>query len=208
MAQQYNNISEHSWWCILLSISLRLLLFVSLANVCASRFSLIPSFVIVFTDHTQRPVIFHLILLICVNSLQNLYMQSYLQTYIIPVHALSIYKYRDKPRNIPLNWQSQLEDSYRFSSERSLFFSFEKEKTKTNKQLIIIYVDHYLITVAEVAQHRTVCDATSGCFSPCHWGAEWLYRENKTLERSECVCTESLIQRTRLISMSATDRVG
>lgn len=64
-------------------------------------------------------VSFHYILLICVNSLQNLYMQSYLQTYIFPVHALSMYKYRDVPRDIPLDWQNQVEDSYGFRSERS-----------------------------------------------------------------------------------------
>ncbi len=84
-------------------------------------------------------------------------------------------------------------------------------KKQTNKKtlLIIIYVDHHLtITVAEVTQHRTVCDATGGCLNHCHGGAEWLCRENKTLERAECVCTGSLIQRMRFISLSATDRVG
>lgn len=47
-------------------------------------------------------------------------MQSSLQTYRLPVHALSMYKYSDEPRNIPLNWQIQVEDSCVFSTERSL----------------------------------------------------------------------------------------
>lgn len=51
-------------------------------------------------------------------------MQSSLQTYMFPVHALPMYKYRDKPRNIPMNWQNQVEDSYGFSSERSLFKNY------------------------------------------------------------------------------------
>lgn len=40
----------------------------------------------------------------------------YLQTYIFPVHALSMYKYRDEPIDIPLNWQGQVEDSYRLNA--------------------------------------------------------------------------------------------
>lgn len=85
----------------------------------------------------------------------------------------------------------------------------KKEKEKPQKLLIIIYVDHHLmIAVAGVARHGTVCDATGGCVNPCHRGAEWLYRENKTLKRFECACKGSLIQRMRLISMSATNRVG
>lgn len=43
---------------------------------------------------------------------------------MFPVHALPMYKYRDKPRNIPMNWQNQVEDSYGFSSERSLFKNY------------------------------------------------------------------------------------
>lgn len=47
-------------------------------------------------SHTHASDHFHWILLICVNSMENLYMQSYLRTYMFPEHALlhlSIYLY-------------------------------------------------------------------------------------------------------------------
>ena len=69
-------------------------------------------------------------------------------------------------------------------AQREVCFLFQKNKQ--TKLLILFFL--LIITVAEVAQHMTVCDATGGCLNRCHGGLEWLCRENKTLERERCVC--------------------
>lgn len=129
--------------------------------------------------------------MIFVNCFQNLYMQSSLQTHRFPVHALSMYKHSDEPRNIPLNWQIQVEDSCVFSTERSLL------KKIYWLQFILIF----MWWSAEVAKHRTVCDATEGCAWIAATGRQSGCAEK--MSRFECVCTE----RMKFTSMCATERV-
>lgn len=60
------------------------------------------------------------------------------------------------------------------------------------------FVDHHVVITAAGGEH--LCDATVGCFHPCHRGAERLYGGNKdTGDIFECVCTESLVQTVRFI---------
>lgn len=153
--------------------------------------------------HSDSPLAFIRFLLICVNSLQNLYMQSYLQTYIFPVHALSMYKYRDKPSKHSIELAERRR--YRQLREKPAFsWQIERNKTRPIDYSICWSV---VWRSLQLKQHNTrwcemlpvgvwVLNLPQGC--------EWLCRENKTPESFEYLCTEG----KRFTLLSATDRMS